>query len=243
MSITWDAQAYDALPLPHEEWGRGVIDGVTLRGHETLIDAGCGTGRDAAAAAELLTDGRIIGLDASESMRTAFAARFAGRDNVTVHEADLMQTWPVEPGMADAVMSVAAFHWLPDHAAVWQQVARALRPGGKVRIDAGGAGNLTRLLAAVEQVGAADRLPQWHYAGVEETLGHLRDAGLDPIEVRLRDAPAYFGDDETYAKYLADVVLHRLDVDQRQRVAAMMGDRCVDYVRLEVMARKPRQST
>ncbi len=237
-NVTWNAQAYDALPLPHEEWGRGVIEGLTFDGSETLIDAGCGTGRDALLAHQRLPAGQIIGLDASPTMREAFADRFAGVEGVQVLEADLTAPWPVEPGIADAVMSVAAFHWLDRHDVVWQQVARALRPGGRVRIDAGGQGNLVRLLQAVDEVGAGDLLPRWNYAGVDETLAHLRAAGLTPVEVRLRAAPAFFDDDATYGRYLADVVLHRLSDDQRAAVAELMGDRCVDYVRLEVMARK-----
>lgn len=240
MTVNWNAQAYDALPLPHEEWGRGVIDGLTLSGNETLVDAGCGSGRDAQRALAHLPAGRIIGLDASESMRAAFEDRFIGVPEAEVHEADLMDVWPVDGGSADAVMSVAAFHWLDRHDLAWAQVARVLRPGGRVRIDAGGQGNLTRLLSAVDQVGATGLLPTWHYAGVDETLEHLRSVGLTPIEVRLRSAPAYFADDTTYARYLADVVLHHLTDDQRAQVAEIMGDRCVDYVRLEVAAKKPR---
>lgn len=240
MNVQWNAQAYDALPLPHEQWGRGVIDGLTLRGDETLIDAGCGSGRDAQRALTHLSDGTIIGLDASESMRAAFTQRFANIGNVEVRQADLEQPWPVAEGTADAVISVAAFHWLERHDLVWQQVARALRPGGRVRIDAGGEGNLMRLLAAVDEVGATSKLPIWNYAGVDQTLAHLEAAGLEPIEVRLRSAPAYFDDDDTYGRYLADVVLHHLTDEERAEVARLMGDRCVDYVRLEVAAKKPR---
>ena len=239
MNVAWRPDRYDALPLPHEEWGRGVVAGLVLRDGETLVDAGCGSGRDAALARPALDSGRIIGLDASESMRAAFARRFEGVDGVEVRAADLMEPWPVPDGAADAVMSVAAFHWLPEPQLAWQQVARVLRPGGRVRIDAGGEGNLVRLLGIVDQIGASSLLPSWHYAGVDETLGYLRAAGLRPVEVRLRDAPAWFADDDTYAAYLRDVVLHRLSEEQRVEVATRMGDRCVDYVRLEVHARKP----
>ena len=42
----WDAAAYDALPLPHVAWGQRVLDRMRLEGHERVLDAGCGTGRD-----------------------------------------------------------------------------------------------------------------------------------------------------------------------------------------------------
>ena len=239
MTIGWDPDRYDALPLPHEEWGRGVVAGLRLAGDETLVDAGCGSGRDAALALALLPRGRIIGLDASPTMRAACERRFAAVDHVEVRHGDLMERWPVDTASVDAVMSVAAFHWLDQPERAWVEIARVLRPGGRVRIDAGGHGNISRLLAAVHEVGATDLLPQWHYAGVDETVGYLRDAGFTGIDVHLRDAPAYFETDEIYLDYLQDVVLHNLSDEQRQRVASLMGDRCVDYVRLEVTAEKP----
>ena len=51
MSTTreWDAASYDALPLPHVGWGLRVLDRMDLAGDELVLDAGCGTGRDAAA--------------------------------------------------------------------------------------------------------------------------------------------------------------------------------------------------
>ena len=136
-------------------------------------------------------------------------------------------------------MSVAAFHWLPSHDRVWHNVAAALKPGGVVRVDAGGEGNLVRLLEVVDAVGASSSLPEWNYAGVEDTLGQLRAAGLVPVSVELREEPAYFDNDEVYADYLRSVVLHKLSEIERMQVAGLMGDRCVDYVRLEVTAVKP----
>jgi len=96
-----------------------------------------------------------------------------------------------------------------------------------------------RLLEVVDAVGASSSLPEWNYAGVEDTLGQLRAAGLVPVSVELREEPAYFDNDEVYADYLRSVVLHKLSEIERMQVAGLMGDRCVDYVRLEVTAVKP----
>ncbi len=239
MNVSWDPDRYDALPLPHEQWGVGVVNRLALMGDETLVDAGCGSGRDAERALRQLPRGQIIGLDSSTTMLAACKRRFAESKQVAVEVADLLEPWPVATESVDAVMSVAAFHWLPQPKLAWNQVSRVLRPGGRVVIDAGGYSNIERLLAAVGEVGAAGKLPAWHYAGVDETVGYLSAAGLTPVDVRLRIAPAYFDTDQIYLAYLKDVVLHHLIDKERVQVAQIMGDRCVDYVRLEVLATKP----
>jgi trans-aconitate 2-methyltransferase len=41
----WDAEAYDAISDPQLEWGMEVLERLELRGDESVIDAGCGSGR------------------------------------------------------------------------------------------------------------------------------------------------------------------------------------------------------
>lgn len=52
--LEWDAQSYDALPLPHKRWGPHTIGRLRLAGGETVADVGCGTGRDAGHLLQLL---------------------------------------------------------------------------------------------------------------------------------------------------------------------------------------------
>ena len=64
----WDAATYDRVADPQEEWGSEVLERLTLDGDETVLDAGCGTGRMTKLLLERLPRGRVIGVDASPSM-------------------------------------------------------------------------------------------------------------------------------------------------------------------------------
>src|SRR6266704_2621497 len=64
----WDAGAYDRLSGPQYAWGQRVLDRLGLRGDETVLDAGCGTGRLTALLLVRLPHGKVIAVDKSEAM-------------------------------------------------------------------------------------------------------------------------------------------------------------------------------
>jgi trans-aconitate 2-methyltransferase len=243
MPREWDAKTYDALPLPHLGWGRRTLGRLPLAGDERVLDAGCGTGRDTGGLLELLPRGRVVALDGSVRMLDQLRERLAGRlERVEVVHADLTKPLPFE-GEVDAVFSVAAFHWIDDHAALFTSLAERLRPGGRLVSECGGRGNVVAVNAAIADVlgGAPD---MWDFAGAEDTRARLAAAGFIDTEVRLRPDPARFEPGEQLESYLATVVLGaHLDAmadDDREpfvkAVAARLAEPVVDYVRLEISA-------
>ena len=64
----WDAAAHDALPLPHEHWGRRLLEELPLRGDERVVDVGAGTGRDTEALLQRLPRGHVTAVDGSAAM-------------------------------------------------------------------------------------------------------------------------------------------------------------------------------
>lgn len=239
MAHEWDATTYDALSLPHEEWGRRVIDRAQLRGDERVLDAGCGTGRDAAALLERWPGLDLVALDGSEQMLEVARARLGPR--VTWVHADLTEPLPVEP--VDAVVSVAAFHWVRDHDALFSHLAAAMRPGARLTSDCGGRGNVRNLDAAIASVvGPSD--DSWEFAGVDDTRARLERAGFDVEDVRLREHPFRIDDPEVLEAYLASVCLsgHLRDLPPDEHAGFVRAVReafdepVVDYVRLEIDA-------
>jgi trans-aconitate 2-methyltransferase len=64
----WDAETYDRIADPQFRWGASVVGWLDLDGNETVLDAGCGTGRVTELLAERLPRGRVVALDGSASM-------------------------------------------------------------------------------------------------------------------------------------------------------------------------------
>jgi trans-aconitate 2-methyltransferase len=246
--LEWDARAYDKLPLPHQRWGREAIRRLELAGDETVMELGCGTGRDAELLLDALPNGRVVVVDGSEQMLAQLRHRLAGRmDQVTVVQADLCQALPRFDEPADAALSVATLHWLPDHDVVFQTVAAALRPGGRFVAEAGGAGNVYRVRAAVHTVSGSsdgDGGQLWNFAGIEQTTRRLRRAGFTDITVELVPDSAILQRGAQFEAYLATVILaaqlRELPAHQRQpfvhAVARELGEPVIDYVRLQIDA-------
>jgi trans-aconitate 2-methyltransferase len=245
MPREWDASRYDALPLPHLRWGLRTIDRLAPVGSETVLDAGCGTGRDAGTLLERLPTGRVIAVDGSVRMLERLRERLAADlDRVDVVLADLSKPLPIVTPV-DAVLSVAAFHWIQDHDSLFENLAAVLRPGGRMAIDCGGQGNIASVAAVVEDLLGPQPSP-WNFAGIEDTRRRLDAAGFTELDVRLVPDPARFQDDAELRAYLLTVMLggqlDRMPQEQHESFVQAVADRLpgpvVDYVRLEITCRR-----
>jgi trans-aconitate 2-methyltransferase len=113
------------------ESGREFLAGISLRGDETAIDAGCGTGRVTRLLAERLPRGRVIGVDASEAMIARSRAKLDSK--VDLVTSDLLEFEPPEP--VDLVFSTAALHWIDDQAACFARFTAGCVPAVGSRLS------------------------------------------------------------------------------------------------------------
>jgi trans-aconitate 2-methyltransferase len=244
VSLEWDAATYDRVADPQHRWGLEVLDRLPLQGDETVLDAGCGSGRVTEALAERLPDGRVVALDASATMLEAARlrlARFGPR--VDFVEADLLAPLPV--GRVDAVLSTATFHWVPDHDALFANLAAVLRPGGLLVAQCGGAGNVARFEAAVARLVPGARGTH-RFETAEATVERLERLGFEDVRAWLTDEPTRFEPGEPFEAFLGTVCLRQLlagvEPTERARlvraVADELGEPVLDYVRLNIVARR-----
>jgi len=255
----WDATAYHAVSDPQFRWGLEVLERVPLRGDETVLDAGCGTGRLTAKLAERLPQGAVLACDLSENMvrgaREFLTPQFGERVQVFAADMAALNLSTV----ADGVFSTAAFHWVHDHDALFASLFRALKPGGWLIAQCGGGANLARLYGRVAQLQNQppfrDYFRNWksatHFAVPPKTTERLLNAGFDDAEAYLSLAPTTFPDANTYRAFISAVCvakhlkelpteLHEPFLDPLVSAAAQDDPPfTLDYQRLNISARKP----
>ncbi len=149
MGTPWDARTYDESSQPQRHGPTEVVarlDGVAA--DATILDVGCGTGRVTEALLELVPRGRVLAIDASAEM-IEFARERLG-DRVQLWCTDALDLDLDEP--VDALVSTATLHWVSDHDRLWPRLARALRPGGVLEIQCGGAGNIDGVREVIDTV-------------------------------------------------------------------------------------------
>jgi SAM-dependent methyltransferase len=103
---------------------------------EVVLDLGCGAGTDLLIAAQMTgPSGRAIGVDMTAAMlaRTRVSADEMALENVELHET-LVEALPLEDASVDVVISNGVIDLIPDKEAVFDEVDRVLRPGGRLQI-------------------------------------------------------------------------------------------------------------
>ncbi len=103
---------------------------------EHVVDVGCGAGIDSLIAARMVgASGTVVGVDMTPAMlgRARESARLGGFTNVHFHQG-LGESLPVTDGWADVVISNGVLNLLPDKFAALQEMARVVRPGGRLQV-------------------------------------------------------------------------------------------------------------
>ena len=107
-----------------------------LKPGEKVVDIGSGAGFDSLIAARMVAPaGQVVGIDMTSAMieKARSAAQESGIRNVEFRHG-YAETLPIEEGWADVLISNGVLNLIPDKSAALQEMARVLKPGGRLQI-------------------------------------------------------------------------------------------------------------
>jgi trans-aconitate 2-methyltransferase len=237
LPLDWDATSYTRVATGIMALGHEVLERTALRGDEVVLDAGCGSGELTAELANRVPRGRVYAVDASPRMVELASERLG--DRATVWRQDLLDLEVPEP--VDLIFSAATFHWIADHDRLFARLHAALKPGGRLVAQCGGAGNIAAIRAAIEEV-SGDTWTPWNFATPQETEARLRAAGFADARAWLYERPVQTEEPLAFLKTaILGEHLERLPEAERAPFAQAVLDRLekpfiARYVRLNMEA-------
>jgi trans-aconitate methyltransferase len=250
VSQQWNVDSYQKFDSFVPQLGQPLFELLMPKAGEKILDLGCGDG--------VLTEKiqqagcETIGVDASLEMVKAAQARGI---NAQVMDARAL-TFSAE---FDAVFSNAVLHWVKEPELAIAGIARALKPGGRFVAEFGGKGNIKTIEEALIKVvsffGVHDReLSPWYYPAPEEYQAILEKHGLYIETIALIPRPTALPDGmmgwlETFAgpflapfpSILHPYLLWRAKLRMKSILCDKDGNWHADYVRLRLLARKPKE--
>lgn len=254
----WDAETYDAVSSIQEAWGRKVVEWRIWRGSETVMDAGCGTGRLTKLLAQKVPAGTVYAVDIDHNMIEVAARNLKDAGNVKFIESDISTA--SLPTKVDVIFSNAAIHWILDHRKLFENFWQLLDDKGEIMIQCGGHGNLEKIISILDEIRKRDEFKpfftswreSWYFAKPQDTSRLLQDIGFKSVNAHLMEDSATFADRNSFALFAKTVVLKPylalLPDQQKDRFLKLFLDEIetrhksmcwvMDYVRLNIRAIK-----
>jgi trans-aconitate 2-methyltransferase len=128
--MAWNPAQYELFRAARERPGQDLLAAIPPLAPNQIIDLGCGTGYLTRLLGQNYPHARVTGVDNDKAMLAKAAAEPSG---ITWELGDAAQWRPGRP--VDLIFSNAALHWLPDHYALFPELAGALSPGGVMAVQ------------------------------------------------------------------------------------------------------------
>ena len=204
MTFEFDAKKYKKASAHQRQWGRKLIGDLNLTGSERILDLGCGDGGITAELAELVADGFVLGIDASEGMIES--AHKAGNLRFDLMDIDAINF----EDEFNIVFSNATLHWVKDHSRLLANLYKSLKAEGILRFNFAGEGNCSNLFKVLNDVMKEKEYAEyfddfdwpWYMPSVDEYQKNLKQFGFKEAKVWSENADRYFADAEEMIRWV-----------------------------------------
>ncbi len=179
----WDGAAYAANTGHHRANDAWYLEHFPVRPADRLLDVGCGSGDFTAIVAALVPDGTVVGLDPQPTMLQEAARLARPNQSFVLGTAQGLREALPPDAVFDAVYTRATLQWVPwhEHPGVVESMASLVRPGGWIRVEMGGHGNIARIAELVGEISIAHGggPAPWAFPDAAQYLDLFERSGLD----------------------------------------------------------------
>jgi ubiquinone/menaquinone biosynthesis C-methylase UbiE len=235
--IDWDspegAERYDRNCDHQFQKGHVLIEMMGIKKGDSVLDVGCGTGRQALNVAGIIgLTGKLVGIDPSsfriELARKKFNGDSSGNVHFLVGKAEDLRDVP--DNSINHAYFCSSFHWIDDKKTALNEIYRVLRPGGMVgmtTLDRNSPNTRRTLVDPILAKYDIERIHEWHRGMKKVTSPELNDllsgAGFTSISIEPRAVPRKYNSLEEFLQHLeekesSDGVLKDIPDEIREKI-------------------------
>lgn len=207
MSFEFDGEKYKKASTHQKEWANKILKELHFVGNESILDLGCGDGTITRQLAQMVPNGEVYGIDASEGMiRTAKKEKNDG--NLSFELMDINEI--SYKNQFDFIFSNATLHWILDHRNLLSKASQALKVGGQIRFNFAGDGNCSFFYKVIQEAMTEFRFKEffenflwpWYMPNIEKYKQLVTSAEFSEIEVWGENADRYFEDSTAMVRWI-----------------------------------------
>jgi trans-aconitate 2-methyltransferase len=202
----FDGEKYSKASRHQKDWGRKLIGEIDFKDDDIVLDLGCGDGLITRMIKDIVKDGYVLGIDASEGMISkAKESQIEGLEfkQLDINDIDFEDMFTV-------IVSNATLHWVKDHKKLLRNCHKALKKGGILRFNLAGKGNCPNFIDVVKKKMREEKFNRyfksfewpWYMPDLKD-YQKLIDTGLfSEFKIWQEKADRYFRDEEEMIKWI-----------------------------------------
>jgi trans-aconitate 2-methyltransferase len=151
-NYSWDSGDYQKHSSAQYEWAKELIQKLSLKETESVLDIGCGDGKITALMSSYLKKGYVAGIDSSKDMIELAKKNFSQPETNNLEFFVMDATKLDFTDQFDIAFSNAALHWINDQLSVLKGVKKSLKKSGRILFQMGGKGNARDILNTFNEI-------------------------------------------------------------------------------------------
>ena len=206
MAHEFDGKKYQKASTHQKEWGNKLISELKIKGDEKILDLGCGDGVLTQTLSNLVPDGSVLGVDASNGMIEVAKQKESGNLKFSLMDIDEL----VIDEKFDIIFSNAALHWVKNHRKPYEKLSTILNENGMIRFNFAADGNCSYFFNIVKMTIQEKEYQEdfkdfdwpWFMPTLDEYKKLIDDFSFSNVKIWEENADRFFPNKEALIRWI-----------------------------------------